>query len=53
MEIIRELSVDKWGIWIDTYFFDFYLHTRTIITALLIGAILRTRKVIKDKKRKS
>lgn len=53
MEIIRELSVDKWGIWIDTYFFDFYLHTRTIITALIIAGILRARKIIKDKRRKS
>lgn len=53
MELINELSADKWGIWLDTYFFDFYLHTRTIITALIVIAILRGRKILKDKKRKS
>lgn len=53
MELINELSVDKWGIWCDTYFLDFYIHTRTFITALLVIAVLRVRKIVKDKKRKS
>lgn len=53
MELISELSIDKWGIWIDTYFFDMYLHTRTFITALVVIGILRVRKIVKDKKRKS
>jgi hypothetical protein len=53
MELISELAIDKWGIWIDTYFFDMYIHTRTFITALIVIVILRGRKVLKDKRRKS
>ena len=53
MELISELAIDKWGIWCDTYFLDFYIHTRTFVTALVLIVVLKVRKIVKDKRRKS
>ena len=52
IELISEVAITKWGISVQTYLFDFYLHTRTLVLIGAVVVVLRIRKVLKQKSRK-
>lgn len=51
MELINSLEIGSSGIYLDTYFLDFYIYNRTIILLAGIVVALRLRKLYKNRKK--
>ena len=49
MELIRSFEIGQEGIYLDTYFLDFYIYNRTIILLAVVVVALRLRKLYKNR----